>query len=170
MQAALTMVMIVSPACTENADHLTNCYVITHVQRADHRLKRGADGAVVNADHWLASDRSGEDHRATRGRQDGLTRLGGKINAAVTGSPGRSRGIEPALYHRRPTERPAGRTRQPRNRHGWCYRADKQTMESAQEEGQQERRPKASSGDVHVGSFWTPARIVRPAGIFVDDS
>jgi hypothetical protein len=95
MQAAMTMVMIVSPA--ENADHLTYFYVITHVQRADHRLKRGADGAVVNADHWLASDRSGEGDRATRGRQDGLTGLGRKINAAVTGRPGRSRGIEPAL-------------------------------------------------------------------------
>jgi hypothetical protein len=40
---------------------------------------------VVNADHRLAGDRSGERDGAARRRQNRLTRLGNKINAAVTG-------------------------------------------------------------------------------------
>ena len=105
-------------ARAERADHLTRADSCTDVQRADHRLVRGADAAMVDADHRLAGDGSDEEHRAARGCEDWLTRLCRKINTAMAGSPDNRRRIEPSLYHGGAAQRPASRNRQLRSRRG----------------------------------------------------
>src|SRR5512132_835387 len=79
VQAAATM-----PTSSKYADHLAYRHAIADVQFADHRLVRGSDRAVVNADDGLAGDRSDERHCAAGGGKDYLTGLGYKINTAMT--------------------------------------------------------------------------------------
>ena len=103
-------------ARAERADHLTEADSCADVQRADHRLVRGAEAAMVDADHRLAGDGSDEGHRAARGCEDCLARLGRKINTAMAGSPDNRRRIEPSLYHGEVAQRPVSRHRQLRSR------------------------------------------------------
>ena len=151
VQAAATM-----PAPSEDADHLSQRHPITGAERGDHGLICGADRAVIDADDGPASNRPGEHHRAARRRNDGLTRFGDKINTAVPGGPGERGWSETLLHHGRPVERPAGRCRQPK---GGCGRS--RIGEHSQADRDEDRHLKVSTDDLHGGSLWTPAGIVR---------
>jgi hypothetical protein len=79
MQATLTV-----PTLTDLAYHLPQRDALADLQRADHRLVRGADRTMVEADDRLAGDRSDECHCAVRRGKNSITRLGGKINPSMT--------------------------------------------------------------------------------------
>jgi hypothetical protein len=120
-------------ARAERADHLTKADICTDVQRADHRLVRGADAAMVDADHRLAGDGSDEGHCAACGCEDCLTRLGGKINTAMARSPVNRRGMEPSLYHEGTAQRPASRHRQSRRRRRRSCHGEHKEVDSGHE-------------------------------------
>jgi hypothetical protein len=107
VQAAATV-----PARSEDADHLPQRNTFTDAQRGDDRLVRGADGAVVNADDGLASNRASDNHRAAGRGEDGLTRFDNEINTAVPGPPGKCWGSESSLHYGHAAEGPAGGCRQ----------------------------------------------------------
>jgi hypothetical protein len=79
MQATSTV-----PTLTDLAYHLPQRDALADLQCADHRLVRGADRTMVEADDRLAGDRSDECHCAVRRGKNSITRLGGKINPSMT--------------------------------------------------------------------------------------
>ena len=145
------------PAAGQHPDRLAQCHSITAAQGADDRLVRGADSAMVNADHRLAADRSDERHRATGGGKNCVPALGGKINTAMTWSKDNRRRIEAAAHRRGPNKRPAGGCRQLRNRHCRNWNGAR-----AQADHTKEWRPEVSAKGSHMGSLWIRAQIVRP--------
>jgi hypothetical protein len=152
VQAALTAVA----AGAEYTDYLTERHPVTNAQRADNGLVRGTDRAVVDADNRLPCDRASERNSAISGRQNGLTRLGSKINSAVAGCPEDGRRVESSQHNGRPTEWPASGRRQGNRSNGRSR--DGQHAEANRDK---DWHSKVSMNDSHAGSLRARPEIVQ---------
>jgi hypothetical protein len=95
-------------AGVQRADEVAGPHRPALGHRRRHRLVRGAQAVgVVDADDPAAGHLTREPDHARPGRVHGCARLGGQIDAAVSGQPRPRRRIEPAHHRRAPIERPA---------------------------------------------------------------
>ncbi|MBB5872230.1 hypothetical protein F4553_005664 [Allocatelliglobosispora scoriae] len=92
----------------ECSDHLAGADARTGRDARHHRFVGGAQAARVgDADHSPAGEATGEDDDPGTGRDNGRSRRGGEVDAAVAGEPGLGRREELPDHGGRAAERPA---------------------------------------------------------------